>query len=430
MGLEPAFAKNTAAWPLAGFGAWPTEPDDPEFAIPRGALRICARDTADRTYLVDQSPLVSVRASEPLAPVATLVKLRSRKWLAAVMASCALHAAVAMFFIMRSNDEQVLIEGSANAGITLLGNAAEDQSAAVDLSEFDPSTVTNVTMVTMLDAKPVETIEAQAVAQPETIEAVEVVAVETPVTETIQPISDQPIQPAVTSPLPEILATDTLEPVEDDNIVQKPVELTKAEPVEIEKPEPSAEAEAIAAEVDPAPEPVKKPLEKPIRKAEAKPAKKPENKAEQPKKADKAPARQEKPARTGSGGSGQADTRKGEADGAANGTTTTKGKNGNSATAGNAAVSNYPGKVLAKLRRALRGISRGVRAKAQNDVHVGFVVDAAGGVGGVRVVRSSGSPELDRAAVEMVRRAAPFPPIPPEAGRSSWQFTLPLGVAG
>ena len=93
-------------------------------------------------------------------------------------------------------------------------------------------------------------------------------------------------------------------------------------------------------------------------------------------------------------------------------------------------MSNYPGKVLAKLRRAMRGISRGVRAKAQNDVHVSFVVDAAGGVGGVRVVQSSGSPELDRAAVEMVHRAAPFPPIPPEAGRASWQFTLPLGVAG
>ncbi|MBN9252357.1 MAG: TonB family protein, partial [Mesorhizobium sp.] len=64
----------------------------------------------------------------------------------------------------------------------------------------------------------------------------------------------------------------------------------------------------------------------------------------------------------------------------------------------------------------------------RGDVHVTFVVNAGGGVGGVSVVRSSGSPELDQAAIAMVRRAAPFPPIPPEAGRSSWAFTLPLGV--
>lgn len=434
MGLEPAFAQNTAAWPMAGFGVWPAEPDDPEFAIPRGALSVGARDTTYRIYLADQSPILAVAASVPLAPKAPVAKARNRKFLAAVMASCALHAAVAMFFITRSDSEQVLIAGSAEAGITLLGNASEDQSAAGDISDFDPNTVTNVTMVTMLDAKPVETIEARAVAEPEVIEAVETEAVETPVTETVQPVTDQPVQPAVTDPLPEVLATDMVEPVEDDNIVQKPVEVAKVEPVDTEvevapTPVPDkvvAEAAPEPVEPEPKPEPVK--LE-PVKKAEPKPAKKPEKKPEQPKKADNAPAKKEKPAKAGSGGSGQADTRKGEADGAANGTTTTKGKNGNSATAGNAAVSNYPGKVLAKLRRTLRGISRGIRAKAQNDVHVSFSVDATGGVGGVRVVQSSGSPELDSAAVEMVRRAAPFPPIPPEAGRSSWQFTLPLGLA-
>jgi protein TonB len=41
-------------------------------------------------------------------------------------------------------------------------------------------------------------------------------------------------------------------------------------------------------------------------------------------------------------------------------------------------------------------------------------------------VASSGSPVLDKAAVETVRRAAPFPVIPEGAGRSSWPFTVPL----
>lgn len=422
MGIEPAFAKNTLVWPLAGFGAWPVEPDDPKFATPREALMIVgARDTADRAYIADVSPLLSVRASEPLAPKA-MAKARKRKWLAAVMASCALHAAVAMFFVTRANDEQVLIEGSADAGITLLGNAPEDQSAAGEISELAP---VNVTMITMLDAKPVETIEARTVTEPETIQAVDTAPVETPAAETIQPVAEQPVQPAVTDPLPEILAVDRLEPVEDDNIVQKPAELAPAEPVEIEKPAPSAEPEKIVAELEPTPEPVKKPVKKP----DAKPLKKPEQKVEQPKKADKASAKKEKTAKAGSAGNGQTDARKGEADGAANGTTTASGKNGSSATAGNASASNYPGKVVSKLRRALRSISRSARAKAQNDVHVSFVVNASGGVGSVRIVQSSGSADLDSAALETVRRAAPFPPIPPESGRSSWQFTLPLGVA-
>lgn len=428
MGIEPAFAKITLAWPLAGFGAWPVEPDDPKFATPREALMmIGARDTADRAYIADVSPLLSVRASEPLAPKAIMSKARKRKWLAAVMASCALHAAVAMIFVTPANDEQVLIEGSADAGITLLGNAPEDQSAAGEISELDP---VNVTMITMLDAKPVEMIEARTVTEPETIEAVDTAAVETPTAETIQPVAEQPVQPAVTNPLPEILAVDRLEPVEDDNIVQKPAEFAHAEPVEIEKPAPSAEPEKIVAEVEPTPEPVKKPVEKPLKKAETKPLKKPKQKAEQPKKADKAPAKKrENAAKAGSAGNGQADARKGEADGAANGTATAAGKNGSSATAGNASASNYPGKVVSKLRRALRSISRSARAKAQNDVHVSFVVNASGGVGSVRIVQGSGSADLDSAALETVRRAAPFPPIPPESGRSSWQFTLPLGVA-
>ena len=79
--------------------------------------------------------------------------------------------------------------------------------------------------------------------------------------------------------------------------------------------------------------------------------------------------------------------------------------------------------------RALRGtdavIDQLVERFEPGDI---IVVDAGGGVGGIRVIRSSGSPELDQAALAVVRRAAPFPPIPPQAGRSSWAFTLPLGT--
>ncbi|MCA0278262.1 MAG: TonB family protein [Proteobacteria bacterium] len=428
MGLEPAFAKSTVAWPLAGIGAWPVEPDDPEFAIPRGALRIGARDTAHRSVLADASPLLQVPASEPLSPKQPAVGLRSRKWLAAILASCVFHAAVAMFFMTRGDEDQVLIEGSADAGITLLGNASEDQSAAGDKSEIDPNTITNVTMITMLDAKPVETVEAQAVPELTPAEAVETAAQATPVTETIQPVTDQPVQPMTTDPLPEILATDKIESVEDDNIVQKPVEMAQVEPVETEV-EPVPVAEEIAAEAEPEPvkpepkpEPVKpEPVKpEPLKKAEPKPVKKPEKKAEQQKKVEKTPAKQPAPTKAGSGGKGQADARRGVADGADNGTTTTKGKNGSSASAGNAAVSNYSGKVRSKLSRSFR------MSKGKGVVVVSFVVTANGSVSSVSVTSSSGVPAIDKAGLDAVRRAAPFPPIPPEAGRSTWHFEIPL----
>ncbi|MDN2568354.1 energy transducer TonB, partial [Aquibium sp. A9E412] len=96
---------------------------------------------------------------------------------------------------------------------------------------------------------------------------------------------------------------------------------------------------------------------------------------------------------------------------------------------GNAAVSNYPGKVVAKLRRALRYPAEARRQRLRGEVQVAFTVSRDGGVAALRVARSSGSPVLDRAALDTVRRAAPFPPIPAAAGRASWSFSLPLRFA-
>jgi len=59
-------------------------------------------------------------------------------------------------------------------------------------------------------------------------------------------------------------------------------------------------------------------------------------------------------------------------------------------------------------------------------VQVRFVVGSSGDVGSVGLAASSGSPILDKAALAAVQRAAPFPPIPEGAGRSSWSFTVPL----
>ncbi|QFU08746.1 Gram-negative bacterial tonB protein [Rhodobacteraceae bacterium THAF1] len=80
---------------------------------------------------------------------------------------------------------------------------------------------------------------------------------------------------------------------------------------------------------------------------------------------------------------------------------------------GNAAASNYPGQVMARLNRVRRP---SIRATGQ--ARVAFTISASGRLSNVGIAGSSGSFELDRAAVRIVQRAAPFPPPPPGAQRS------------
>lgn len=58
---------------------------------------------------------------------------------------------------------------------------------------------------------------------------------------------------------------------------------------------------------------------------------------------------------------------------------------------------------------------------------VAFVVLANGSITDLQLAKSSGSPELDQFALNLVRQQAPFPPIPPEIGTSSWRFKAPIG---
>jgi protein TonB len=163
---------------------------------------------------------------------------------------------------------------------------------------------------------------------------------------------------------------------------------------------------------------------KPKRTQEAAEAKPKQLDAAKPGKAKKhaAAARET----SGSRGKAESDARRGMAAGKAEGTKATAGKAGKSSSAGNAAASNYPGKVVAKLRRALRYPADARRQKLRGEAMVGFTVNADGGTRGVRLLRSSGSAVLDKAALDAVRRAAPFPSIPEAAGRSQWSFEVPL----
>lgn len=86
---------------------------------------------------------------------------------------------------------------------------------------------------------------------------------------------------------------------------------------------------------------------------------------------------------------------------------------GTAQTAGNAAASNYPGQVMARLARVPKP-----KIRARGTATVSFSVASSGRLAGVKIARSSGSAGLDRAAMRMVQRAAPFPSPPPGAQRS------------
>lgn len=335
----------------------------------------------------------------PVVPVADAprpVPKLSRWWMTTIAASVAFHIAIAAFVLVRGPEQGVLTAGSQEAGVVMLGNSDADQ--VMTGSELE---TTKVTIVTMTEAMPVETVVASEVRPTETVEQI---AAETP--PTISETAPDAVAATPAETAPPVLAVDTPAVVNDSDAVSpaRPNAATAERPTEIvaEAPTETSIEETQA--------PPKKAAGKPARAAET-PAKKPR-----------------KQATAGSGGKQAGDARKGKVDGEATGTRADTAGKGQSSAAGNAAVTNYPGKVRARLSRAVSRISRRDRAAADRDVTVAFTVNASGGLSGASIVRGSGSPSLDSAALAAVRRAAPFPAIPEGAGRSTWQFTIPLGI--
>jgi periplasmic protein TonB len=416
----------------------------------------------DERYVLTSDAALDKKPAEPLdAGRAAGKAAKGNRWTAAIAGSCVLHAAIVLCFLA-GIDESAKIAGGDQAGIAQLGNANEDAAAA---GEIDPA-VAEVTLVTMLDAKPVETVAAERVTDTQSVEPVKPVEPVEATAKTVTPLEATPVepeQPAQTAPVaepeptepapqeqaaaavaetaPEILATDTMQPIEDDNTVapSAPTVEQAVEPTEEVAPEMPAKAvaEAPAETVaEPVPEEAFETLAAvapiPELRPEAPALRKPAERVEKKQAAEREkPARQreqtaaKKPA-AGSGGNSTADARRGQTDGQEDGKASAASKGGRQSAVGNAAVSNYPGKIVSKLRRALRYPAEAKRKKLRGEVQVAFTVSAGGGVGGVRVVRGSGSPVLDKAAVDAVHRAAPFPAIPENAGRSNWPFTVPL----
>lgn len=159
---------------------------------------------------------------------------------------------------------------------------------------------------------------------------------------------------------------------------------------------------AVAAEPEAKPKPVTQPSPKAKPRATAKPAKKPAPKPQAkpaPKPAKKGSAAGRNTAKTKPSGTTKKPPRK---------------------KVGNAAASNYPGRVNRHIAKRGRP-SVGVKGRAV----IRFTISANGRLASASVARSSGSAKLDRAALRLVRRAAPFPRPPAGAQRS-----FSIGIKG
>ncbi len=86
----------------------------------------------------------------------------------------------------------------------------------------------------------------------------------------------------------------------------------------------------------------------------------------------------------------------------------------------------YLRKVVARIQRAKRYPAFARRRNLEASVKVEFVIAGNGEVVSVKMLAASRYDILDKEALAMIRRAAPFPPIPQELGKS--EMKLPLWI--
>ncbi len=385
---------------------------------------------------------------------------RRFKWAAALVVSGVLHAGAAAF-LLRETPGEVQIYGSAAIELAVLGSFEDAFQAGDPVEPLETVTPAEEPVDT---AEPVTAPETAAevpqTAQPVEIQRAEraenspaAMAARAPaaVPAFSEPVESEPTLPVqVTVPAPPLPSEHAREPAEtriaaavatDGTPQEAPVQAAEVVQTALAAVEPLAQtvepvgSEDIVEAVEefPIPEEVPLPTARPeppvVREAVVRPDRaKTETRRQQEKTEHKA-ERKPVPRSSGDGGQQKRSTTRGQATGNDRGKAAASGTGSRSSQAGNATVSNYPGKVASKLRRAVRAVPRSARRGAQRDVHVSFVVTASGGLGSARITQSSGSAELDRAALAAVRKAAPFPPIPAGAGRNTWQFSVPLGLA-
>jgi protein TonB len=90
------------------------------------------------------------------------------------------------------------------------------------------------------------------------------------------------------------------------------------------------------------------------------------------------------------------------------------------------ALPNWKSQLAAQLERNKRYPPEAQSRGEQGIAQLAFNVDRHGGVHNVHIARSSGSSALDQATLELVARAAPLPPPPPEIPGGQIPISVPI----
>lgn len=202
---------------------------------------------------------------------------------------------------------------------------------------------------------------------------------------------------------------------------------SESEPTPEPEPEPDPDPDP---EPEPGPEPDERVIDKTDSSAESQPTperKEPEQEAPKPPQPEQETpereSRDETPprdsaeqastagtnARAGSGGGQEAGTSDGRAGGGNPG-----------------ARRDYLAKLQAHLQRAKEYPRRARQRRIEGTVKVHFTVHADGRISDARIVERSGTRLLDRAALEMLRRADPAPTFPSDLEREQMSLTVPV----
>ena len=300
----------------------------------------------------------------------------------AVSAAAALHGAAIWGF---ATDKSVEIEGSAGSVETNTGSSFAEMAAGMFSAAETQEIIDEVPPEAIDDAAPAELIQPVPL-EPVTDAEPPAEALTASLAERVQPSEEQPpLEPTREAQLP---------------LVQTPREKAQ-EPraPQLTKPEM---ADVIEPKDDPTPS-VTHSLRPRIRSAEL------EKRAERSKKVAKTKPKKKSHPRGNAAQNAAAGTETGKTQNKAvvAGTGASKKK-----ATGNAAASNYPGKVMKKISRVPKP-----RVGKKGTSVVAFTIAPGGGLSAISLARSSGSAILDQAALRVVQRAAPFPP--PPAGRGA-----------
>lgn len=386
---------------------------------------------------------------------------RAGGWAATSLISAFLHVAVGGALLAAGAD-LVLIAGGGEPDLARIGNATQDSKAGsvpatVELDvKFDQATAQ--TPPAAIETPPLPAAAESLVRTPPAVsneqtlpEASHEAAPEPTGEPAGKPVSEHRPDAAPTAIAP---AETDPEPAPEVQSQPMPQPSHEAEPpASVAARQPDAEGVSEASDdlpelsesprlpaVLPVPEPAprpesdaKKPLAsgKPVvaaRPGQSEPKAAPPRRNPAPVQAEPRPVRVKPAPKRPSvvAGNSQADARRGDQTGSSNRPASSSASRKGVSGAGDSATSNYPGLVLVKLRRALRYPPEASGSGMRGEARVRFTIAANGSTSRIALARSSGFAALDRAALETVRRASPFPAIPAGAGRSSWTFTAPL----